>query len=86
MIAPHGSVGTVSGIINFSHQLSGIAAPIITGYVIAMTGSYVCAFGIAATWSLGSLVICCSSAESSRLRRPQQYRAQSSPSSRGLNR
>ena len=50
MIAPRGSVGTVSGIINFSNQLSGIAAPIITGYVIASTGSYAWVFGIAAAY------------------------------------
>lgn len=50
MIAPRGSVGTVGGIINFSNQLSGIAAPIITGYVIAATGSYAWAFGISAAY------------------------------------
>ena len=48
MIAPRGSVGSVSGIINFSNQLSGIAAPIITGYVISITNSYAWAFGISA--------------------------------------
>ena len=50
MIAPHGSVGAVGGIVNFSNQLSGIAAPIVTGYVIAATGSYAWAFGIAAIY------------------------------------
>jgi len=53
MIAPRGSVGTVGGILNFSNQLSGIAAPIITGYVVAATQSYALAFGISA----GYLVI-----------------------------
>jgi MFS transporter, ACS family, D-galactonate transporter len=52
MIAPRGSVGTVGGIINFSNQLSGIAAPIITGYVIAKTKSYAWAFGISAIYLL----------------------------------
>ena len=50
MIAPRGSVGTVGGIVNFSNQLSGIAAPIVTGYVIAATGSYKWAFGISAIY------------------------------------
>ena len=52
MIAPRGSVGSVGGIINFSNQLSGLAAPIITGYVVAATGSYAWAFGISALYLL----------------------------------
>jgi MFS family permease len=52
MIAPRGSVGTVGGILNFSNQLSGIAAPIITGYVVAATRSYAWAFGISAIYLL----------------------------------
>jgi ACS family D-galactonate transporter-like MFS transporter len=52
MIAPRGSVGTVGGIMNFSNQLSGIAAPIITGYVVAATQSYALAFGISAIYLL----------------------------------
>jgi MFS transporter, ACS family, D-galactonate transporter len=52
MISPRSSVGTVGGIINFSNQLSGIAAPIITGYVIAITRSYAWAFGISAIYLL----------------------------------
>jgi MFS-type transporter involved in bile tolerance (Atg22 family) len=50
LIAPRGSVGTVGGIMNFSNQISGIAAPIITGYVVAVTHSYVWAFGISAIY------------------------------------
>jgi MFS transporter, ACS family, D-galactonate transporter len=50
LIAPRGSVGTVGGIVNFSNQLSGIAAPIITGYVVAATQSYAWAFGISAIY------------------------------------
>jgi MFS family permease len=50
MIAPHGSVGTVGGIVNFSNQISGIAAPIITGYLVAATHSYVWAFRISAIY------------------------------------
>lgn len=52
MIAPRGSVGSVGGIVNFSNQLSGIAAPIITGYVVAATHSYAWAFGIAGIYLL----------------------------------
>jgi len=50
VIAPRGSVGTVGGIVNLSNQISGIAAPIITGYVVAATKSYAWAFGIAAIY------------------------------------
>jgi MFS family permease len=50
MIAPRGSVGTVGGILNFSNQLSGIAAPIITGYVVTVSHSYAWAFVISAIY------------------------------------
>jgi len=50
VIAPRGSVGTVGGIVNLSNQISGIASPIITGYVVAATKSYAWAFGIAAIY------------------------------------
>jgi sugar phosphate permease len=52
MIAPRGSVGTVGGIVNFSNQISGIAAPIVTGYVVAATHSFEWAFIIAAIYLL----------------------------------
>ena len=52
LIVPRSSVGSVGGIINLSNQLSGIAAPIVTGYVIATTHSYSIAFGIAAAYLL----------------------------------
>jgi MFS family permease len=52
MIAPRGGVGTVGGIVNFSNQISGIAAPIITGYVVAQTHEYTWAFGISAIYLL----------------------------------
>jgi ACS family D-galactonate transporter-like MFS transporter len=52
MIAPRGSVGTTGGIVNFSNQISGIAAPIVTGYVVAETRSYQWAFGISAIYLL----------------------------------
>jgi MFS transporter, ACS family, D-galactonate transporter len=52
LIAPRGSVGKVGGIMNFSNQLSGIAAPIITGYVVAATHSFAWAFGVSAAYLL----------------------------------
>ncbi|MDE1176983.1 MAG: MFS transporter [Edaphobacter sp.] len=52
IIAPRGSVGSVGGIINFSNQLSGIVAPVVTGYVVAFTHSYAWAFWIAAAYLL----------------------------------
>jgi MFS transporter, ACS family, D-galactonate transporter len=52
MIAPRGSTGTVGGILNLSNQLSGIAAPIITGYVVTATHSYSLAFAIPAVYLL----------------------------------
>jgi len=50
LIAPRGSVGTLGGILNFSNQLSGIAAPIITGYVVTAWHSFAGAFGVAAAY------------------------------------
>jgi MFS family permease len=52
IIAPRGNVGSVGGIINFSNQLSGIFAPIVTGYIVAITHSYHWAFWIAAAYLL----------------------------------
>ncbi|WP_255462568.1 MFS transporter [Granulicella sp. WH15] len=52
LIAPRGSVGTVGGILNLSNQLSGICAPIITGYVVSITQSYYWAFAVAAIYLL----------------------------------
>jgi MFS transporter, ACS family, D-galactonate transporter len=47
LIAPRESVGTLGGIINFCNQLSAIAAPIVTGYVVQATNSFFWAFGVA---------------------------------------
>ena len=52
LIAPRGSVGTLGGILNFANQLSGIAAPIITGYVVTAWHSFAGAFGVAAAYLL----------------------------------
>ena len=60
LIAPRGNVGTVGGIMNFSNQISGILAPVITGYVVAATHSYFSAFAIAAIYLLvgiGSYIV-----------------------------
>ena len=56
MIVSRRSVGTVGGIVNFANQLSGIAAPIITGYVVASTNSFVWAFRIAVGYLLVGIV------------------------------
>lgn len=48
LIANKKNVGRVGGILNFSNQLSGIAAPIITGYLYTARHSFAWAFGVAA--------------------------------------
>ena len=53
LIAPGDSVGSVGGILNLSNQISGIAAPIITGYLVNGHKSFAAAFFVAA----GYLVI-----------------------------
>ncbi|MGO8934466.1 MAG: MFS transporter [Terracidiphilus sp.] len=50
LIAARNDVGKVGGIINFSNQISGIAAPIVTGYLVAVTHSYVWVFRVAAVY------------------------------------
>ena len=50
LIAPKGSVGRVGGILNFSNQLSGIAAPALTGYLIYKLHSYTTAFVVAGVY------------------------------------
>ena len=56
IIAPRNSVGRVGGIVNLSNQISGIAAPIITGYVVHATRSYAWAFGISGIYLLVGIV------------------------------
>jgi ACS family D-galactonate transporter-like MFS transporter len=48
LIAPRGGVGRVGGIMNLFSQLAAISAPIITGYVVAVTHSFKAAFWLAA--------------------------------------
>ena len=52
LIAPRESVGTLGGIINFCNHLAGIAAPIITGYVVKATNSFSGAFALATIFLL----------------------------------
>lgn len=44
LIAPKGSVGALGGLLNFCNQLAAIAAPIVTGYIVAFTHSFAGAF------------------------------------------
>jgi ACS family D-galactonate transporter-like MFS transporter len=55
LIAPRESVGTLGGIINFCNQLSAIAAPIVTGYVVQATHSFAWAFGAATLFLLAGI-------------------------------
>lgn len=48
LIAPRSSVGRVGGIMNFSNQVSGIAASIITGILVQRWHSFAAAFAVAA--------------------------------------
>jgi Major Facilitator Superfamily. len=52
LISPRESVGTVGGIMNLSNQIAGIAAPIVTGFIVAGTHSYNAAFLAAAAFLL----------------------------------
>jgi ACS family D-galactonate transporter-like MFS transporter len=47
LIGPRGSVGTLGGIQNCSSQVSGILAPIVTGYLVSARHSFGWAFGVA---------------------------------------
>lgn len=56
IIAPRQNVGTVGGIVNFTGQFGAIAAPIVTGYIVAKTGSFAGAFIVAGVFlALGTL-------------------------------
>ena len=48
LIAPRGSTGRVAGILNFGNQISGVVAPIVTGYVASVFNSFGPAFLVAA--------------------------------------
>ena len=50
LIAPRSCVGTVGGILNLSNQISGIAAPIVTGYLVHAQHSFTMAFAVAGAY------------------------------------
>ncbi|MGC2583655.1 MAG: MFS transporter [Acidobacteriaceae bacterium] len=50
LIAPRESVGRVGGILNFSNQISGIAAPVVTGYLVEARHAFTMAFAVAAAY------------------------------------
>lgn len=50
LIAVRADVGKVGGIINFSGQVSGIAASILTGYLVSASHSYFWAFAVAGAY------------------------------------
>jgi hypothetical protein len=50
LIVGRKDVGKVGGIVNFSNQVSGIGAPIITGYLVAALHSYAWVFGVSAIY------------------------------------
>jgi MFS transporter, ACS family, D-galactonate transporter len=50
LIARRQDVGKVGGIVNFSNQLSGVCAPVITGYLVAALHSYAWVFGVSAIY------------------------------------
>ena len=50
LIAVRGNVGKVGGIINFCGQVSGIAASILTGYLVSAFHSYAWAFAVAGAY------------------------------------
>src|SRR5207244_12308354 len=52
LVAPRESVGTLGGIVNFCNHLAGIAAPIVTGYIVKATNSFSGAFLAAAGFLL----------------------------------
>ncbi len=47
LIAPRGGTGTIGGIVNFTNNLMGVAAPVITGFIVEMTHSFAGAFLVA---------------------------------------
>ena len=48
LVAPTGTVGSVGAIMNFFNNVMGILAPIVTGFIVAGTGSFAVGFIVAA--------------------------------------
>ena len=47
LISPTGGTGTVGGIMNFVNNLMGAVAPVVTGFIVGLTGSFSGAFLVA---------------------------------------
>jgi len=47
LIAPKGGVGAVGGMMNFSNNMMGVVAPIVTGVIVARTHSFINVFLVA---------------------------------------
>jgi MFS transporter, ACS family, D-galactonate transporter len=56
LIAPHGASASVGSIMNFMNNLMGVAAPIATGAIVAVTHSFKGAFMLAAAILLGGIL------------------------------
>jgi len=56
-MSPDREVGFATGVLNFAGNLSGIVAPIVTGLIIARTGSYYPAFVVAVCILLAALPV-----------------------------
>lgn len=50
LIVRQTDVGKVGGIVNFSNQVSGVCAPILTGYLVTALHSYTWVFGVSAIY------------------------------------
>ena len=46
LIAPKGGVGSLGGLMNFANNMMGVAAPIVTGYILSSTRSFADAFAV----------------------------------------
>ena len=57
--APHEEVGIWTGIVNFVGNIGGIFAPIVTGILIARTGSYLAPFTVAVAILLAGILAYC---------------------------
>ncbi len=78
LIAARNNVGRVGGILNFSNQISGIAAPIITGYIFAATHSFAWAFGVAAAYlfvGIAAYIFLLGRIEPEQVRKPAKHAA-----------
>ncbi|MDP9884967.1 MFS family permease [Sinomonas atrocyanea] len=55
LIAPEGSAGSLAAIVNCVNLLAGVAAPIVTGFIVDATGHFVYAFIIGGIALIGGL-------------------------------